>query len=65
MLTSFGNSYLSTDIGQPVAALPHTIFVYAVAPYKDWHDKAWTTALVLIALVLALAGFVALRLRAA
>lgn len=54
MLTSFGNSYLSTSIGEPIAALPHTIFVYAIAPYKDWHDKAWTTALVLIALVLAL-----------
>ncbi len=54
MLTAFGNPFLSTDITQPIAALPHTIFVYAIAPYKDWHDKAWTTALVLIALVLAL-----------
>jgi phosphate transport system permease protein len=54
MLTAFGNPFLSTDITQPIAALPHTIFVYAIAPYKDWHDKAWTTALVLIALILAL-----------
>ena len=54
MLTSFGNSFLSTSINEPIAALPHTIFVYAIAPYKDWHDKAWTTALVLILLVLTL-----------
>jgi phosphate transport system permease protein len=54
LLTAFGNPFMSTDIGQPIAALPQTIFVYAVAPYKDWHDKAWTTALVLMILVLGL-----------
>jgi len=54
MLTAFGNSFMNTDVGQPIASLPHTIFVYAVAPYKDWHDKAWTTALVLMILVLGL-----------
>jgi phosphate transport system permease protein len=54
MLTSFGNPFMSTDITDPIAALPHTIFVYAIAPYKDWHAKAWTTALVLIILVLGL-----------
>jgi len=54
MLTSFGNPMLSVDLTQPIAALPQTIFVYAIAPYKDWHDKAWTTALVLIFLVLGL-----------
>ena len=54
MLTSFGNSFLSTSINEPIAALPQTIFIYAVTPYKDWQGKAWTTALVLILLVLAL-----------
>lgn len=54
MLTSFGNSFMNLDITQPIAALPQTVYIYAVAPYKDWHDKAWTTALVLMALVLGL-----------
>ena len=54
IFTAFGNPFLSTDINQPMATLPHTIFVYAISPYKDYHDKAWTTALVLIALVLGL-----------
>lgn len=54
MLTSFGNSFMNTDITHPIAALPQTIYIYAVAPYKDWHDKAWTTALVLMTLVLGL-----------
>lgn len=54
IFTAFGNPYLSIDPGQPVATLPHQIYVYAISPYRDWHDKAWTTALVLIVLVLGL-----------
>lgn len=54
IFTAFGNPFLSTDIYQPMATLPHTIFLYAISPYEDWHDKAWATALVLIALVLGL-----------
>ncbi|HLO18035.1 MAG TPA: phosphate ABC transporter permease PstA [Anaerolineales bacterium] len=54
LFTAFGNPFMNTDINQPIATLPHTIFVYAIAPYQDWHDKAWGTALVLITLVLLL-----------
>lgn len=54
LFTAFGNPFMNTDINQPIATLPHTIFVYAIAPYDDWHAKAWATALVLIALVLIL-----------
>lgn len=54
VFTAFGNPFLNIDLNQPTATLPHTIFVYAISPYRDWHDKAWTTALVLIALVLGL-----------
>ncbi len=57
IFTAFGNPYFNVDPNQPTATLPHTIFVYAISPYKDWHDKAWTTALVLIALVLGLNVF--------
>ncbi len=54
IFTAFGNPFFNTDINQPIATLPHMIFVYAISPYKDWHDKAWTTAFVLIAFVLGL-----------
>ncbi|MDD5369647.1 MAG: phosphate ABC transporter permease PstA [Anaerolineaceae bacterium] len=54
LFTAFGNPFLSFSADQPVATLPHTIFVYAISPYPDWQAKAWGTALVLIALVLAL-----------
>jgi len=54
MFTAFGNPFMSTALDQPIATLPHTIFVYAISPYPDWHAKAWATALVLIGLVLSL-----------
>ncbi len=54
IFTAFGNPGMNTDLDQPMATLPHTIYVYAISPYKDWHDKAWTTAFVLIVLVLGL-----------
>jgi phosphate transport system permease protein len=54
LFTAFGNPFMNTDFNQPVATLPHMIFVYAISPYEDWHAKAWATALVLIVLVLVL-----------
>ncbi len=54
LFTAFGNPFLSVDFEQPVATLPHQIFVYAISPYADWKSKAWATALVLVALVLIL-----------
>jgi phosphate transport system permease protein len=54
LFTAFGNPFMSTGLDQPVATLPHTIYVYAISPYEDWKAKAWGTALVLIVLVLAL-----------
>lgn len=54
LFTAFGNPFMSTSLDQPVATLPHTIFVYAISPYPDWQAKAWGTALVLILLVLSL-----------
>jgi phosphate transport system permease protein len=54
LFTAFGNPFLNVSLNQPIATLPHTIFVYAISPYQDWQAKAWGTALVLIVLVLAL-----------
>ena len=54
LFTAFGNPFMNTDINQPIATLPHMIFTYSIAPYADWHAKAWGTALVLIAIVLLL-----------
>ncbi len=52
LFTAFGNPFWSTDISQPIATLPLTLFTYAISPYDDWHVKAWGTGLVLTAFVL-------------
>jgi phosphate transport system permease protein len=52
LFTAFGNQFWSTDVTQPIAALPLQVFVYAISPYDEWHAHAWAGALVLISLVL-------------
>jgi len=52
LFTAFGNPYWSTNVNEPIATLPLTLFTYAISPYDDWQSKAWGTALVLVGLVL-------------
>ena len=52
LFTAFGSPFWSSDIEQPIATLPHTLFTYAISPYADWQSKAWGTALILTAMML-------------
>lgn len=52
LFTAFGNSYMSWRPDQPIASLPVQLYVYAISPYEDWHQKAWAAALVLMGIVL-------------
>src|ERR1700722_864199 len=52
LFTSFSNRYWSPGWNQPTAALPVMIFNYAIAPYEDWHQQAWSAGFVLLTLVL-------------
>jgi len=54
LFTAFGNSQWSVDLNAPMASLPHVIFTYALSPYKDWQQLAWTGALIITFAVLAL-----------
>ena len=53
MFTAFGNMFWNLKLNQPTAALPLQIFTYATSAYEDWHQQAWTGALVLITLIIA------------
>jgi phosphate transport system permease protein len=51
LFTALGSQYLVTNVNEPMAALPLTIFTYATGPFAQWHGYAWAAALVLILLV--------------
>jgi phosphate transport system permease protein len=51
LFTALNNQYWNTRPDQPTASLTVQIFNYAISPYDDWHQKAWSAALVLLMLV--------------
>ncbi len=54
MFTAFGNEFWNMRLGQPTDALPLRIFRYAIQPYEQAHQQAWTGALVLITIIMTL-----------
>lgn len=52
LFTAFGNRFWSPGWEQPTASLPVMIYSYAVAPYEDWHQQAWSAGFVLLVLIL-------------
>lgn len=52
LFTALNNQYFSTDMGQPLANLPNTIYQFAMSPYDNWHALAWAAALLITATVL-------------
>jgi phosphate transport system permease protein len=63
LFTSLNNQYWNLRPDQPTASLTVQIFNYAISPYEDWHQKAWSAALVLLLLVGALNLLARLALR--
>ncbi len=54
LFTALNNQFWNLRPDQPTASLTVQIYNYAISPYEDWHQKAWTAALVLLLLVGAL-----------
>ena len=54
LFTSFGNSYMSTDLGSAMPSLPLAIYQYAGQPDADLVQLAWVGALLITFGVLAL-----------
>ncbi len=51
MFTAFGNEFWSLNPNQPIASMPLQIYKYAIMPYEQAHQQAWTAALVLISMI--------------
>ncbi len=54
LFTALNNQFWSLDPNAPMANLPVTIFQFALSPYNDWQQLAWTGALIVTFAVLAL-----------
>ncbi|MBV1706272.1 MAG: phosphate ABC transporter permease PstA [Hyphomicrobiales bacterium] len=54
LFTALSNQFWSWNINSPIANLPMVIFNFALSPYKDWQQLAWTGALLITCAVLAL-----------
>jgi phosphate transport system permease protein len=54
LFTALNNQFFSTNLNAPMASLPSVIFQFALSPYKDWQDLAWTGALIITLAVLAM-----------
>jgi phosphate transport system permease protein len=54
LFTALNNQFWSLDMNAPIASLPIVIFQFALSPYKDWQQLAWTGALIITVAVLAL-----------
>jgi len=54
LFTALNNQFFSLDLGAPIASLPVTIFQFALSPYEEWQQLAWTGALIITFAVLAL-----------
>lgn len=54
LFTALNNQFWSTDLSAPMASLPVVIFQFALSPYKDWQQLAWTGAMLITMTVLSL-----------
>ncbi|WP_345829567.1 phosphate ABC transporter permease PstA [Erwinia sp. HDF1-3R] len=54
LFTSLSNQFWSTDMMQPLANLPVTIFKFAMSPFTEWQSLAWAGVLLITLCVLLL-----------
>jgi phosphate transport system permease protein len=54
LFTALNDQFFSTDLNAPMASLPVIIFQFALSPYADWQQLAWSGALIITVTVLLL-----------
>jgi len=54
LFTALNNQFWSTNLHGPMANLPVVIFQYALSPYKNWQQLAWSGALLVTVAILIL-----------
>lgn len=54
LFTALNNQFWSSNLNAPMANLPVVIFLYALSPYKEWQQLAWSGALLITLTILVL-----------
>jgi phosphate transport system permease protein len=54
LFTALSNQFWTSDLSQPMASLPVTIFKFAMSPFENWQKLAWAGVLLITLGVLAL-----------
>ena len=54
LFTALSNQFWSTNLADPMANLPVTIFKFAMSPYENWQKLAWAGVLIITVGVLML-----------
>ncbi len=52
LFTALNSQYWPKGIFQPISSLPVQIYTYAISPFDEWTQLAWTGSMVLVILVL-------------
>ena len=54
LFTALNNQFWSSNLNAPISSLPVVIFLYALSPYKNWQQLAWSGALLITLTILIL-----------
>lgn len=54
LFTALNNQFWTSNLGDPMASLPVTIFKFAMSPYENWQQLAWAGVLLITMTVLGL-----------
>ena len=54
LFTALSNQFWTTNLNEPMASLPVTIFKFAMSPYENWQQLAWAGVFLITVGVLAL-----------
>jgi phosphate transport system permease protein len=54
LFTALNNQFFTSDMGEPMASLPVTIFKFAMSPYENWQQLAWAGVFIITLAVLGL-----------
>jgi phosphate transport system permease protein len=54
LFTALNNQFFSSDLSQPLASVPVTIFKFAMSPYENWQQLAWAGVFLITLAVLGL-----------